>query len=225
MLTRLRKHLTYANVCASLALFIALGGTGYAAITLPRDSVGARQIKARAVGSTELARDAVSSASVRDGSLSEQDLSASAKASLAGPAGQTGARGPTGATGPAGPSGEAGPAGPRGEKGEPGMPGTPGKDAETYHAVVDDDGLLLASLSSPGTAFHFANGGDVVLSFPKSVQSCAYSATLARIPQRGNREPEATRVTVASEGDGVRVRTLNASGTFAVGGFHLVVFC
>jgi hypothetical protein len=41
---RLSKHLR-ANVVAYLALFIALGGTSYAAIRLPAGSVGTRQIK------------------------------------------------------------------------------------------------------------------------------------------------------------------------------------
>ena len=48
-LARLRGRLSYANVTATLALFIALGGTSYAAITLPRNSVGAKQIRAGAV--------------------------------------------------------------------------------------------------------------------------------------------------------------------------------
>ena len=42
---RLRSRLSYANVTASLALFIALGGTGYAAVTLPRNSVGSAQLR------------------------------------------------------------------------------------------------------------------------------------------------------------------------------------
>ena len=50
MLTRLRQKLSYANVTATLALFIALGGTSYAALTLPRNSVGSKQIRSRAVG-------------------------------------------------------------------------------------------------------------------------------------------------------------------------------
>jgi hypothetical protein len=35
-----KKQASYANVIASLALFIALGGTATAAVTLGRDSVG-----------------------------------------------------------------------------------------------------------------------------------------------------------------------------------------
>ena len=45
MLQRLRQRLTFANVMSSAAVFIALGGTSYA-LTLPRNSVGARQIRA-----------------------------------------------------------------------------------------------------------------------------------------------------------------------------------
>jgi hypothetical protein len=53
MLTRLHRFtakLTYSNVTASLALFISLGGASYAAITLPADSVGRKQLRSGAVG-------------------------------------------------------------------------------------------------------------------------------------------------------------------------------
>lgn len=46
---RFRNRLTYANVVATLALFIALGGASYAAISLPAGSVGPRQLRAGAV--------------------------------------------------------------------------------------------------------------------------------------------------------------------------------
>jgi len=44
----------YANVTSSLALFVALGGTGYAALKLPKNSVHAKQIAAGAVRSAEV---------------------------------------------------------------------------------------------------------------------------------------------------------------------------
>jgi hypothetical protein len=43
-MNRLSQHVR-ANAVAYLALFVALGGTGYAAINLPAGSVGSRQIK------------------------------------------------------------------------------------------------------------------------------------------------------------------------------------
>lgn len=46
----LTERLTYANVVATLALFASLGGASYAAITLPADSVGSKQLRAGAVG-------------------------------------------------------------------------------------------------------------------------------------------------------------------------------
>jgi hypothetical protein len=43
-MSRLIPRLSYANVVATLALFIALGGATYAAVELPANSVGVRQI-------------------------------------------------------------------------------------------------------------------------------------------------------------------------------------
>lgn len=92
MIQRIRARLTYANVMATIAVFIALGGTSYAALKLPRNSVGAEQIKSGAVRSAE----------IKDRSIRTSDLATSARASLRG---QIGPQGPTGATGPQGPSG------------------------------------------------------------------------------------------------------------------------
>jgi|1185.fasta_scaffold357496_1 hypothetical protein len=84
-------------IVAVVALIVAMGGTSYAAITLPRNSVGPRQIRAGAVGSSEL----------RDRSLGVRDLSRRARAALRGPQGPPGPAGPPGsaAAGGAGGSG------------------------------------------------------------------------------------------------------------------------
>jgi hypothetical protein len=55
---RFRPRLTYANVIASLALFIALGGAAVAA-GLPRNSVGPKQIKKGAVTARAIRKGAV----------------------------------------------------------------------------------------------------------------------------------------------------------------------
>src|SRR3954465_10867814 len=81
---RLPFRLSYANVVATLALFVALGGTGYAAYSLPRNSVGARELRRGSVGRSELKNGAVESSSVRDGTLAVRDFSASARSALAG---------------------------------------------------------------------------------------------------------------------------------------------
>lgn len=89
---RLRERLTFANVTASLALFIALGGTSYAAITLPRNSVGANQLRTGSVRSAE----------VRDRSIGARDLTLGARRFLKGQRGEQGERGPQGPPGTAG---------------------------------------------------------------------------------------------------------------------------
>lgn len=87
---RLLSKLTYANVVATLALFLVLaGGTAFAATQLlPKNSVGAKQLKKGAVTTTKIAKS------------TRQALS-----------GATGARGPAGPSGSQGPAGPAGPAG------------------------------------------------------------------------------------------------------------------
>ena len=63
----LRKHLSYANVIASVALFIALGGSAVAAATLTRDSVGAPQIRKDAVRSPEIREETIKLADIGTG--------------------------------------------------------------------------------------------------------------------------------------------------------------
>ena len=85
-----RPKLTYANVTASLALFIALGGTGYAALKLPPDSVGPAQIRDRAVGSSELRSRAVNSRVIRNRAIRLTDISTRAREALQGQQGPPG---------------------------------------------------------------------------------------------------------------------------------------
>jgi hypothetical protein len=55
-MSKLRTRLTYANVMATIAVFLALGGGAYAAFKLPENSVGSKQIKADAVKSSKVGR-------------------------------------------------------------------------------------------------------------------------------------------------------------------------
>jgi hypothetical protein len=98
-----RPKLTYANVVASLALFVALGGTSFAAFQLGKNSVKSKNIAKEAVHASDIANDAVSSAKVKDGSLLAGDFKAGQL-----PSGPTGPTGKTGATGPQGSPGISG---------------------------------------------------------------------------------------------------------------------
>lgn len=73
-LTRFRKRLSFANVTSALALFIALGGTSYAAITLPANSVGRTQIRSSGVGQSEIAPNAVGRSEIRTGGVAQKEL-------------------------------------------------------------------------------------------------------------------------------------------------------
>ena len=95
----LRRHLTYANVAASLALFLALGGAAYAATQLPKNSVGTNQIRKEAVTAGKIAKK------------TRQQLQ--------------GARGPQGPQGPQGKTGKTGPKGATGARGAQGNTGAP----------------------------------------------------------------------------------------------------
>lgn len=97
MLARVRPRLTYANVIATLALFIALGGSSYAALTLPRNSVGSSQIRSNAVGSSELRSRSVSGSEIRNGSIRSTDIYSGTRRALRGAAGPAGPAGPAGA--------------------------------------------------------------------------------------------------------------------------------
>jgi hypothetical protein len=99
----LRRHLTYANVVASLALFLALGGAAFAATQLPRNSVGTGQLKPEAVTSGKIAKKTRNQLRGVQGPQGPQG-----KTGKAGAKGATGARGATGASGAAGTKGAAG---------------------------------------------------------------------------------------------------------------------
>jgi hypothetical protein len=89
-----------ATVLAVAALFVALGGTGYAVSKLPANSVG--------------------SAQVRDHSLLSRDFK---RGQL-----PRGAGGPSGVPGPTGPKGDSGSQGPKGDSGSQGVPGSQGPE-------------------------------------------------------------------------------------------------
>jgi len=95
VLAKLRAYLKRHHV-ALLALFVALGGTSYAAINLPRNSVGGKHLK----------RNAVTSAKVKNRTLKARDFAPrQLRRGRRGPRGRRGAQGLRGFTGFRGPTG------------------------------------------------------------------------------------------------------------------------
>jgi hypothetical protein len=60
-----------AMVVACLALTVALGGTSYAAIKLPRNSVGTAQLKRGAVTGVKVKRNTLTGTQINEGSLGQ----------------------------------------------------------------------------------------------------------------------------------------------------------
>jgi hypothetical protein len=107
LFARLRRRLTFANVTSCAALFIALGGTSYAAISVGSaqirtgavgkseirtgavgksevrsSAVGKSEVATNAVGKSEIARDAIDTIELKDGGIGLADLSADTRAAL-----------------------------------------------------------------------------------------------------------------------------------------------
>jgi hypothetical protein len=86
MLEGIRRRFTYANVAATLALVLALGGAAWAAFQLPRNSVRSMnikngQVKARDIGnnqvrSSDIKNGQVKSEDIKDGDVSSSDIGA-----------------------------------------------------------------------------------------------------------------------------------------------------
>jgi hypothetical protein len=163
MRNRFARHVRQQFV-GYLALFIALGGVSYAAVTLPEDSVGSKQIKNGHVKRVDLAANAVTSSKVKDGSLLSTDFMA----------GQL----PAGAPGQQGPKGDTGATGLPGGKGDTGAPGAAGPAG----ARGPSDGYFSFSsspkaLGGPGSYLLFGRGF-LDNTSPSAVElSCAFDAS------------------------------------------------
>ncbi|MGH2905228.1 MAG: hypothetical protein ACRDKI_00485 [Solirubrobacterales bacterium] len=71
---RAGSNLTYANVVATLALFLALGGVSYAAATLPKNSVGTKQIKKNAVTGAKIKSKTITGSDIKKSTITADKL-------------------------------------------------------------------------------------------------------------------------------------------------------
>src|SRR5690349_6265684 len=76
---KIRPQLTYANVMVTILAFVVLGGgSALAAAQLGKNTVGSRQIKAKAITTGKIANSAVNGSKVANGSLTGEDIKLSA---------------------------------------------------------------------------------------------------------------------------------------------------
>jgi hypothetical protein len=145
------KRLTYANVMSSIAVFVALGGGAYAAATLPKNSVGAQQIKSNAVTSSKVKNGSLLSTDFQAGQLPRGDK---------GDPGGQGSKGDTGAPGQDGQAGPTGPAGPGAVKLNAVMTNdNAGGGAPTVQVLPATDGYTISLTCTGSAGGHFFRMG------------------------------------------------------------------
>ena len=114
MSSRFRSRPSFSTVVSMMALFVALGGTSYAAVKLPKNSVGSSQIKANGVGSSDVKNRSLRAIDFRAGDL------------------------------PAGQQGQQGIQGPKGDPGQNGQNGQDGQDGVLGAVTVQRTDIALA---------------------------------------------------------------------------------
>lgn len=199
MISSIRRRMTFANVTSLVALFVALGGSSYAALNLPKGSVGARQLKTNSVTSPK----------VRPGSLHPSDFKASQRSSLRGP------------------QGPEGPQGAQGNQGLPGQPGEPATKLFAYvnseGTIAFQSGVTGIAPHTPGSGtyaltFNRSLASCAVLTtsgrgFPSSAANVTQdtAGTSPLVPQ--------------SNPNQVQVTTFNNNNAGADRGFFIAAFC
>jgi hypothetical protein len=111
--SKFRTSLTYANVMATFAVFVALGGSSYAAIKVTGKNVKDSSLTGKDVRNSSLTTSDVKNRSLLAGDFKSGQL-------------------PAGGSGPTGPPGPPGPKGETGSQGGPGTPGQPGATGPTF---------------------------------------------------------------------------------------------
>jgi hypothetical protein len=157
-----RLRASPAMVVAFIALFVALGGSGYAVTRtlLPSGSAAKKKpgLPGNSVGTKQLKNGAVTGIKIKPGSVGPRNLNSAAKAALTGPKGDTGSTGPTGAQGQ------------QGVQGGQGQPGAPGPSVAGFAVSRPGVGSLLPSDGSFGSTVTLntgsSNSGPITVSFP-----------------------------------------------------------
>jgi hypothetical protein len=191
MLSLLRRHLSYANVAATLALFLALGGAAYAATQLPRNSVGAAQL--------------------RRGAVTPVKISARARAQLRGAQGPQGPQGKTGARGAKGATGARGATGAKGDTGARGLPGADGNGPAFEVFANAGAGKALATAPTQVLAENLPAGA-YVISANLSLEPSAGASPVACVLSTGGEA-----VTTVVGGAPEFSATISLSGTITLG--------
>jgi hypothetical protein len=197
-----KERLTFANVTSGIALFIALGGTGYAAANLPTGSIGTREIRTGGVGKSEIKARGVGKSEVRSGAVGKSEISTNGVGAAEV---REGAIDTT----------ELEDAGV--EAADLSAAARSALNDVPFRSAVNAAGAQTAG-NATGVG-HVANSGVYVVDFPPDLSACQFSAT------RGTAGFISAEINAADKTQ-VRVTTTNVDGTTAADApFHLLVAC
>jgi Collagen triple helix repeat (20 copies) len=160
----------HTTAVAYLALFAALGGSAYAAVTVTGSNikdgtVTGRDVKNRSLGTNELTPKALRALAARGGQQGAPGPQGiPGPQGVAGPKGAKGDRGLQGLAGPAGQTGAVGPPGPQGATGPTGQSGVSGWSYHTNGHTIGPEDYETWSVDCPGGKK--ALGGGVAMSGP-----------------------------------------------------------
>ncbi len=209
---RLGRSLSYANVMATVALFLALGGGAFAATK-------GLATKGGVIHGCVSARTHVLTVLKPGGRCGRGQVALAFDAK--------GVPGATGPAGPAGQTGKAGAVGAAGTAGKAGTQGTPGKNAVSLFVSTLESGTIV---NSSGSVTVSAGGnGSYIVTFPQDVSKCAPTISIGNTS--GNTLPAGF---AAARADGpinpndldlVDVVTHNAAGTATNLPFNLAMNC
>jgi hypothetical protein len=217
LLSRVRRRLSFANVTAAIALFVALSGTGYAAVALPSNSVAKRHIRTGAVAKSEIRTGAVAKSELRRGAVAKSEIRSGAvgKSELA-----TNGVGAAEVRRDAIDTTELRDAGVALDDLSATARGSlTGTAAVTYRVAATSMG---AAAGGNAKGVRRTATGEYSVDLGRDVSACQYAATLAGVKSE---QPPVGLITAAPAGAALAVKTYNADGAAVDAPFHLLVAC
>jgi hypothetical protein len=176
-LRKLRARISSAHVIAMIALFVALSGSSYAAVTIRasqirNNSIPGTKIKSNSIPASKIKNNSITGRKLQNNTITRGKLRNDVFGTTGGGNvdGEDGASGSTGARGPQGPSGPrglTGATGPQGQAGPAGATGAAGTDSGLVQIVaagtLDENGNTVTPIvaTCPATA-PAAIGGNYV---------------------------------------------------------------